>query len=73
MSEIDENKQLICDLLLKTLQATRGGSKLVNLVYAVDSGRETVMAEFQGGLIKAADVTSDSGTALIFDVMRQIF
>ena len=70
---MDEDKQLICDLLLKTLQATRGGSKLVNLFYSVESGRETVMAEFQGGWKKVADVTMDSGAALIFDVMRQIF
>ena len=70
---MDENKQLICDLLLKTLQATRAGSKLVNLVYAVEPAKETVMAEFQDGWTKAADVTCDSGTALIFDVMRQIF
>ena len=70
---MDENKQLICDLLLKTLQATRGGSKLVSLIYAIEPAKETVMAEFQGGWKKVADVTMDSGAALIFDVMRQIF
>lgn len=70
---MDEDKQKICDLLLLVLQATRGGSKLVNLVYSDESGRETIMAEFQGGWKKVADVTADSGTALIFDVMRQIF
>lgn len=85
---MDEDKQLICDRLLPALQATWGGSKLVNLVYAVEPAKETVMAEFQGGWKsgretvtavfeggwkKVADVTCDSGTALIYDVMRQIF
>lgn len=70
---MDEDKQKICDLLLPALQATRGGSKLVNLIYAADPKKETVMAEFQGGRKRVADVTCDSGTALIYDVMRQIF
>ena len=70
---MDEDKQKICDLLLPALQATRGGSKLVNLVYASDPSKETVTAVFQGGWKKVANVTMDSGTALIYDVMRQIF
>lgn len=52
---MDEDKQKICDRLLPALQATRGGSKLVNLFYSVESGRETVMAEFQGGWKKVAE------------------
>ena len=70
---MDEDKQKICDLLLPTLQATRGGSKLVNLVYTAEPHKENVTAVFQGGWVKFADVTMDSGTAMIYDVMRQIF
>ena len=70
---MDEDKQKICDLLLPALQATRGGSKLVNLVYTAEPHKENVTAVFQGGWVKFADVTMDSGTALIYDVMRQIF
>ena len=70
---MDEDKQKICDLLLPALQATRGGSKLVNLVYTAEPHKENVTAVFQGGWKKVANVTMDSGTALIYDVMRQIF
>lgn len=70
---MDEDKQKICDLLLPALQATRAGSRLVNLIYAVEPKKETVAAVFQSGGTKVADVTADSGTALIYDVMRQIF
>ena len=70
---MEEDKQHICDLLLPVLQATRGGARLVNLIYAVEPGKETVTAVFQSGGKKVADVTADSGTALIYDIMRQIF
>ena len=70
---MNEDKQLICDLLLKTLQATRGGARLVNLIYAVEPKKETVTAVFQSGGTKVANVTLDSGTAMIYDIMRQIF
>ena len=76
MSEMDEDKQKICDLLLPALQATRGGGKVVALKYNPDdkeTNGETVTVVFQSGWKKVADVTADSGTALIFDVMRQIF
>ena len=70
---MDEDKQKICDLLLPALQATRAGSKLVNLVYTAELHKENVTAVFQGGWKKVTNVTMDSGTALIYDVMRQIF
>ena len=70
---MDEDNQKICDLLLPALQATRGGSKLVNLVYTAELHKENVTAVFQGGWKKVTNVTMDSGTALIYDVMRQIF
>ena len=70
---MDEDKQKICDLLLLALQAASAGRRLVNLIYAVEPGKETVTAVFQSGGKKVADVTADSGTALIYDIMRQIF
>lgn len=70
---MDEDKQKICDLLLPALQATSAGRRLVNLIYAVEPGKETVTAVFQSGGTKVAHVTWDSGTALIYDVIRQIF
>ena len=70
---MDEDKQKICDLLLPALQATSAGRRLVNLIYAVEPGKETVTAVFQSRGKKVADVTADSGTALIYDIMRQIF
>ena len=70
---MNEDKQKICDLLLPALQATSAGRRLVNLIYAVEPGKETVTAVFQSGGKKVADVTADSGTALIYDIMRQIF
>ena len=73
---MDEDKQKICDLLLPAVQATRGGRKVVALKYDPDdkeTNGETVTVVFQSGGKKVADVTYDSGTALIYDVMRQIF
>ena len=70
---MDEDKQHICDLLLPALQATRAGSRLVNLIYAVEPKKETVTAVFHTGGKKVADVTADSVTAMIYDIIRQIF
>ena len=70
---MDEDKQHICDLLLPVLQATSAGRRLVNLIYAVEPGKETVTAVFHSGGKKVANVTLDSGTAMIYDIIRQIF
>ena len=70
---MNEDKQHICDLLLPVLQATSAGRRLVNLIYAVEPKKETVTAVFQSGGTKVANVTLDSGTAMIYDIMRQIF
>ncbi len=75
---MDEDKQRICDLLLKALQATDEASDLVALKYKTDeldeyTEKDTVTAVFENGIEMVADVTCDSDTALIYDVMRQIF
>lgn len=66
-----ENKQSICDLLLVTLQATRNASDLVSLEYFEDEkGNETVVATFESGGKRVINVSMDSGTAMIRDIMK---
>lgn len=63
-----ENKQLICDLLLKTLQATRGASDTVSIEYFDES--ETVIVTFESGGKRVINVAMDSGTSMIRDIMK---
>lgn len=65
-----ENKQLICNLLLPALQATRNLSDLVSLEY--NQFDEEVVATFESGYTKTAYVAMDSGTAMIKDIIKQI-
>lgn len=69
-----ENKPLICDWLLATLVMTRNLSDLRSLEYRkdTDTGEETVTASFDGGGSKIINVTADSGTAMIRDIMKNI-
>lgn len=67
---MEENKQTICDLLLLTLQSTRGGKNLVSLAY--DSEDDGVLATFKNGYTKYCTVAGSSGTASIRDIMRQL-
>lgn len=71
--KMDENKQLICDLLTTTLQATSGAWDLVSLTYhpAVKGvSGETVTVLFRNGYAKEVNVNLDSGTAMIKDIMK---
>ena len=65
-----EDKQKICDLLLKTLQATDNARDLVSLTY--DAETETVTALFESGGKRVINVAMDSGTAMIRDVMENL-
>ena len=67
---MNEDKQMICDLLLPALQATRNLADLTNLLYRADT--ETVTATFSSGYSKHANVACDSGTAMIIDILYQI-
>ena len=67
-----ENKQLICDLLLPCLQKTRNLDNLNSLEYVREGYNETVKATFNNGYVKLANVSSDSGTAMIQDILRAI-
>lgn len=62
-----EDKQRICDLLLVTLQATRGAQDVVSMVY--DSEAELVVITFLSGGKRVINVAMDSGTAMIRDIM----
>ena len=67
-----ENKQQICDLLLPALQATRNLCDLVSLDCRNAEDKETVVATFDTGYTKTANVSMDSGTSLIRDIIGQI-
>ncbi len=68
-----EDKQEICNLLLKTLQKTRNCYDLLNLnlTYKKENDLEFVIIEFEGGSRKA-NITFDSGTAMIRDIMASL-
>ena len=65
-----ENKKEIVALLLPVLQATRNLSDLIDLTF--DEKAELVTATFSNGSKKLANVTMDSGTSLIRDIIGQI-
>ncbi len=63
-----EDKQQICDLLLKALQTTSGAYDLITLEYIKED--EKVKAKFLSGGVRIINVAMDSGTAMIRDIMR---
>ena len=65
-----EDKQKICNLLLKALQETRNLYDLTGLLY--DPEKDVVIATFESGYTKTANVACDSGTAMIRDIIKQI-
>ena len=65
-----EDKQNICNLFLKTLQATRNACDLVSLEYSDTT--ETVTAVFEKGGIRKINVAMDSGTAMIHDIIKHL-
>lgn len=66
--DTNEDKNLICALLLMVCKATRGAGDLMSLVY--DEGKETVTATFANGGKRKINVEMDSGTAMIRDIMN---
>lgn len=67
-----EDKQKILDLLLPTLQATRENADLKELTYKAKNNNEIVICKFESGFELFVNVTMDSGTAMIRDIMRAI-
>ena len=66
-----EDKKEITEALLPVLQLTRGFSDLVSLEYDCNEYEEWVTAIFANGHTKIVNVTMDSGTTLISDIIRQ--
>lgn len=66
----DEDKQIICDLLLPALQATRSLFDLKKLQY--DPDKEIVTAYFDNDWTKVVNVSADSGIAMIKDIIKHI-
>ena len=71
---MDEDKQKICDLLVPVLQATSAGRRILALEYTSDESRhrETVTIRFQGIPHQKANVTGDSGVAMIYDILCKV-
>lgn len=67
---MNEDKQLICNLLIPALRETRDLRELASLTY--DDDAEIVTAKFYSGGIKIINVAMDSGTALIKDIVTNL-
>lgn len=69
-----EDKQAICCALAETLWLTDGGSDLLALEYERDEhgDEETVVICYLGGGKRRVNVSLDSGTAMIRDIMAMI-
>lgn len=65
-----ESKQRLCDLILPVLKETRNFFDLAALEYKPDT--QHVIATFENGAQKEANVAHDSGAAMIIDIIRQI-
>lgn len=70
---IMEDKQMICDKLVEALQLTRQYEDLQSLIYLRrGEDHETVTALFTQGNTKEINVSMDSGSAMIRDILRAL-
>lgn len=69
---MNEDKRKICSLLLPVIQATRAGWDVTELEYCDNefTDDEYVRIRFASGYTKKIDVTADSGTAMIKDIIK---
>ena len=68
-----EDKDMICKSLAETLKLTRNHEDLEGLYYNIDDNdHETVVIRWTGGGMRVVNVTMDSGTAMIRDIMKSI-
>ena len=68
-----EDKNMICELLLKTIQNTRDYNDLIELNYKIiGSDTEIVTAVFKNGTKVKVNVSLDSGMAMIRDILKQL-
>ena len=71
MNSNANSKQVICDLLCKTIQATQAGDDLTALRY--DPKEEIVHADFRSAYdLRQINVAMDSGWAMIKDIVNHI-
>ena len=66
-----EDKKKICEMLVPVLQETRGFKDLISLKYEQEGSDEIVVATYYNGYQKMANVTADSETAMIIDIIKQ--
>ena len=68
-----ENKQLICNLLLPSLKETREYQDLIELNYEkINENTETVTAIFDNNSKIKINVSLDSGSAMIRDILKRL-
>ena len=66
-----EDKQHICNLLHKTLLATANAHDVVSITYERTCNcDEVVTVKFESGGYRKINVSMDSGTAMIRDIMK---
>lgn len=66
-----EDKKKICEMLLPVLQETRVFKDLISLKYEQEGAHEIVTATYYDDYQKVANVTADSETAMIIDIIKQ--
>ena len=69
-----ENTFILCQSLLKLVQATRAGADVIDIEYFGNDHTDDAHVDitWASGSTKRVDVTSDSGIAMIKDVLEQI-
>lgn len=67
-----EDKQKICDSLLATIQLTRAGADIVDLMYLKTAYGEIVDIAYKNGGRRRVDVTADSGIAMVRDIIKEM-
>lgn len=65
-----EDKQVICDYLLKALSFTNYGEEYESLTY--NSADESVLILFKDGFSKKVNVACDSGIAMMKDILKAV-
>lgn len=70
---MNEDKQAICSMLLKTIRLTRNGYDVKSLEYKLlGTDNERVQITYTDGSVNSVNVSMDSGEAMIRDIMKNI-
>ena len=73
MEGFKEDKQMICDKLTEALKLTRQYEDLQSLIYLrKGADHETVTVLFTQGTMREINVSMDSGSAMIRDILRAL-